>query len=708
MGAGASARKAADVQGASDVELRHWAAQLSESQRQALQTALASNGTVDAAEASCEEMVAVAAQLSEAQRQVLVSALADAGPASGSQALAAPTAAVAEVALVAALVGGAPGSGMAVAGENEDCVDTDLAIELSKQEMMFLKMLRAKAERDKKRKMDKEERKAAELAQKKKAMEAAFDNEVDALNDLFDHKNVEPDCADEHGTTLLSEAAGGGAQDVVEMLVSLGCDVNSIGRYRRTPLWRAAYAGRADLIRILLRCGGDPREPDEQGAKPIDVASNAESKELLLCWDTSATERMVQAGAFARKQNAKAEEKEATQKSKRQVDELNESIEEASRKAQIARSELARTRKLLSDYRLQKVSLVEVGEIAKLAELEPLLEGAEIKMKMFESSVQEWNWKVSRAKLKLTDFQQAEKQKVEKKAGKVQGFRLEVKCEAMEDLDKILPHLTNELEVKDGFTTESGLELAKGDMVIKEAPFLHLTKREFTKKMLEQYGRELDAPVAEAAEGEAAKEDEPTVAEEKEPPFPMSLFFARGFNRIIDFKQLSEVLLKDVGDMRKSDGRWPLIIDPSGRSSKAIKYLECTVFPMTELVTLDPLRLRRALLKQMMHGGAVIVDLDNFDFPIDVIEDQFNKVERGLFSKLSDRSVLYSYLLQRRFKSLITKDLQQEFQECLFLDDALQNFVLGLITSIRNPDFEFAKQFFTISVKRSGDDDDDA
>lgn len=48
-------------------------------------------------------------------------------------------------------------------------------------------------------------------------------------------------------------------------------DPNAIGRYHRSPLWRAAYAGNEELIRMLLRSGGDPRECDEQGHGALTV-----------------------------------------------------------------------------------------------------------------------------------------------------------------------------------------------------------------------------------------------------------------------------------------------------------------------------------------------------------------------------------------------------------------------------------------------------
>merc|ERR1712129_126779 len=108
----------------------------------------------------------------------------------------------------------------------------------------------------------------------------------------------------------------------------------------------------------------------------------------------------------------------------------------------------------------------------------------------------------------------------------------------------------------------------------------------------------------------------------------------------------------------------------------------------------------------MGHGGCVLIDLGSFQFPTDVIEAPFNSVEPGLFKKLVDRSVLYSYLLTRRFKSIITKELAAEFFEGMFLDDALEKFVLGFVTSICDPEFDFAKQFYTVSVRNRDEEDE--
>lgn len=65
--------------------------------------------------------------------------------------------------------------------------------------------------------------------------------------------------ADVHGNTLLSEAAAGGALEVCKYLLELGANPNTQGEFQRSPLWRAAFLGKQDLVIPLLTAGADPR-----------------------------------------------------------------------------------------------------------------------------------------------------------------------------------------------------------------------------------------------------------------------------------------------------------------------------------------------------------------------------------------------------------------------------------------------------------------
>lgn len=118
------------------------------------------------------------------------------------------------------------------------------------------------------------DRKAAESKLRKDMLEAAFDGEVEELRVLVVERGGDPECSDSHGNSCLSEAAAGGDIRTVQYLLNENrVDPNSRGEFGRTPLWRACFLGKADLIPILLTAGADPRITDETGETCGGVAS---------------------------------------------------------------------------------------------------------------------------------------------------------------------------------------------------------------------------------------------------------------------------------------------------------------------------------------------------------------------------------------------------------------------------------------------------
>ena len=79
------------------------------------------------------------------------------------------------------------------------------------------------------------------------------------------------DAADGNGDTALLEAASGGDMAAVNFLLSRGAYVNARGRFDRSPLYRAAFAGHVDVVRALLEAGADPRLYDSEGITPVEV-----------------------------------------------------------------------------------------------------------------------------------------------------------------------------------------------------------------------------------------------------------------------------------------------------------------------------------------------------------------------------------------------------------------------------------------------------
>jgi len=495
------------------------------------------------------------------------------------------------------------------AGGAEITGDEELEFELTQQELMFQKCMRKRMEREAKRKLEKQQQKEANEKKRQEAMEHAFEDESDKILDFFG-EGFPIDTMDPYGTTLLSEAAAGGAETCVEIFIGEGADVNNIGRNRRTPLWRAANAGHAGCVRMLLRAGGDPRLPDENGAKPYHVANGAETKSLLECWDVSVTEKIMQ-GIHV---NQKKAERERKAKDKMQRDEMNEAYEAAQRKLQVAKTEVARIQKIVVTYRQQRVSYAETGEVEKMMDSEPHLKRAEAELETAKGVLQSLEWELRRVRLKVRDFEN----KLRRKSRK---------------------------------------------------------------------------------EGE-----EPSL-----------------LDQVILIKDLADVVVQDVGGKRAEDGRWPLIFDPAGNAATFFRYSgvcfhidELSLFSASEKKE-DSQRLLMALLKNLKYGGPIAIHLgDNFE-KMEQVEDVFNCIEKGFFNRFTDRSVLYSYLLPRRFLHLVPPEHKDDYCSLMFDDEQLAKFRLCFVVSAEEPIREVMEKechpFYCIKVndpdaEKEGDADE--
>jgi ankyrin repeat protein len=107
-------------------------------------------------------------------------------------------------------------------------------------------------------------------------------------------KGANPNAADRLGQSLLHYAAAGGKLELVKALLAKGLDPNvkvlrerpnagpqSIVDYPpvsiigATPLFVAAEAGNADVVKLLAANGADPEMPTKEGTTPLIVAAGA-------------------------------------------------------------------------------------------------------------------------------------------------------------------------------------------------------------------------------------------------------------------------------------------------------------------------------------------------------------------------------------------------------------------------------------------------
>ena len=86
-----------------------------------------------------------------------------------------------------------------------------------------------------------------------------------------------------HTIPLLSHAIYGGkkADDVLNMLIDAGADVNIATKTGSTALMSAAGAGRAPIVELLLAKGADPKLKTSKGQTALDIAIKREKEDVI-------------------------------------------------------------------------------------------------------------------------------------------------------------------------------------------------------------------------------------------------------------------------------------------------------------------------------------------------------------------------------------------------------------------------------------------
>ncbi|SPO01116.1 related to nasopharyngeal carcinoma susceptibility protein LZ16 [Cephalotrichum gorgonifer] len=99
--------------------------------------------------------------------------------------------------------------------------------------------------------------------------------------------------ADYAGNTPLQIAAINGCEDIVELLINAGCNLECVNYDKDTPLLDAVDNGHLGVVRLLLDAGVNPRKSNVHGEEPLDrVNDDLENADQIRTMLINARQRM--------------------------------------------------------------------------------------------------------------------------------------------------------------------------------------------------------------------------------------------------------------------------------------------------------------------------------------------------------------------------------------------------------------------------------
>ncbi|XP_078086464.1 IQ motif and ankyrin repeat domain-containing protein 1-like isoform X2 [Mustelus asterias] len=158
-------------------------------------------------------------------------------------------------------------------------------------------------------------------------------------------------------------------------------------------------------------------------------------------------------------------------------------------------------------------------------------------------------------------------------------------------------------------------------------------------------------------------------------------------------RELDDVLLKDVGNKIKQDGRWPLIIDRSGQASTFLRYRDTNFYDALNPAHMQPEVLRLGLLGAIRFGKMLVIDMMEVNM-FEAVGRIFDQIEAGLMEKLLNKELLQ----KNRFLSLLRTGDGPEYSRNEFSPTRIEKFQLIVISKLLNLPEELLKIFYPIQI----------
>ncbi|XP_069077025.1 IQ motif and ankyrin repeat domain-containing protein 1 isoform X1 [Pleurodeles waltl] len=145
-------------------------------------------------------------------------------------------------------------------------------------------------------------------------------------------------------------------------------------------------------------------------------------------------------------------------------------------------------------------------------------------------------------------------------------------------------------------------------------------------------------------------------------------------------QELDEVLMKDVGNKIQQDGRWPLIVDPTGQAATFLRYRDTNYLDTLNPAHMQAETIRLALLGALRYGKPLVFDMMEVDM-FNAVKRQLDYIQAGLSEELFSKKLLQN----ERYLSLVKSEDGLQYSRTRFQAARTENFKLFIITKLHQP-----------------------
>ena len=168
----------------------------------------------------------------------------------------------------------------------------------------------------------------------------------------------------------------------------------------------------------------------------------------------------------------------------------------------------------------------------------------------------------------------------------------------------------------------------------------------------------------------------------------------------INIREMDEIIMRDLSDVIKNSvEKWPLLIDESDQAQTFLRYRDTNYINALDVQSMQPNRLRLALIGAVRYGKAFVLDLMQYDRELlQAFRVVCQQIDPDFFDMVCSKKLT---LNENYMKFVRLQTDGNEYEAHNFNQTRLDNFKVIFITSNSYPSKELVSITMPIKIVSS-------